>query len=149
MFNNRSAYIDVTHALVKMGYEEFSQQLIENTLIALKRDELNDSHRDYLISCLQKTIKTEDANKGFGLKNNRGEKKKPTALRDMHAAALVIHYHNRGVAHQDALEMVVRDISKIFPEAPVDTKAVEKAYTQHKSKLLENWTDIEPNIRAL
>lgn len=146
---NRSSAFENTHAIVRLGYEDYARNLIEETLLALRRDELNDSQRIYLVDCLQRTLDGGDANKGFYLKSNKGKKRKAVALRDFHAAAQVIYWTNKGLKHADALEKEKTAINKMFREAPVDIKAIEAAHSQHRKKVMKDWEEIEPVLKGV
>ena len=135
------------HTLVKLGYEEFSRQLLEEAWIALRRNELNEDHRLYLIECLKRTLEIVDANKGFYLKNGKGKKRKPTGLRDLHAAALVMYHHKNGLILEDAFEEANKSLASMFREAPIGVEAVEAAYNKHSKKIKRDWDKIEPVLR--
>ncbi len=148
MFNNRSRWFDATHALVKQGYEDYSRDLVANALLSLRRDELNDSQREYLIDCLDNLLNSEKPEHSFYMKNERGKKKKATALRDLHAAQLVVEAQSCGLNYDDALEKVASLINEIFSEEMIDIKTVERATTKYKGSILKNYKEI-PSLKRL
>lgn len=139
MFENRSLYFESTHALAKLGYEHLAKDLLEQVLHALKRDELNESQRQYLIECLTHTLSTGDAQKGFLLKSTRGKKKKPTGMRDQTATMLMIMTEGQDYSYEERLKQVADHINKEFSDN-IGPETVEAVFTKNKSKVL---ADIE------
>ena len=125
----RSSYVDNMAKCIKNGYTDLSVDLLHNILRTVRnRDELNESQREYLIECLDRTIKMRDANKGFYLKIGRGKKKKATGLRDTMICAFMENY--KDLPYEERLERIVQRVAEDFPDAPVDKKSVEAIYTE-------------------
>jgi hypothetical protein len=141
MFNNRSRWFDHTFRLLKMGFRDFSNPLIESTLISLKRDELNDSQRDFLIECLKNLLETNNAELSFFRKFKRGKQRKATAMRDMNIAVFVCVKVKEGFERKDAINEAIIFSNSEFPEAPHDYKSVEAAYDKHKEEIIKELFD--------
>lgn len=116
-------------------YGALSKELIVQVLHALKQDELNESQRKYLIECLDRTLSTGDAQKGFLLKYTNGKNRKPTGLRDRTATMLMILTEGQGLNYEDRLKLVVQHINKQFSDnVSVDT--IETAYAKNRAQVL-------------
>ena len=137
MFNNRSRWFDHTFRLLKMGFKDLSMPLIESTLISLKRDELNDSQRDFLIACLENLTKTNDAELSFYRKFKRGKQRRATALRDMSVAVFVYLKVHEGLKVEDAIQEAMKFSDSEFPDAYHDYKSIEAAYYRYKTEIVK------------